>query len=148
VDSLGKRKLTSSPLRQPVKWEKTHVLRRRGTRFEYWVSGSSTSAPPAWAMEFSARRIQLRSSCSAESPPPLELNFNPHINHATLLGFISDDGRVALPALLHLADLGTFRITFAAGKGAALAYDAPRCREDYYLAFVNAAAITYGGCPG
>jgi hypothetical protein len=130
VDSLGKRKLTSSPLRPPAKPEKTYVLRRRGPRFEYRPSDSSASAPPAWAMEFSARQIHLRSSYSAESPPPLELNFNPHINHATLLGFINDDGKVALPALLHLPDLGTFRITSSAGKGAALAYDALRYPDE------------------
>ena len=52
------------------------------------------------------------------------LNFNPHLNHATLLGLINEDGSVRLPALLHLPDLGTFRVTSSAGL--ALGYDALR----------------------
>jgi hypothetical protein len=54
------------------------------------------------------------------------LNFNPHLNHATLLGLINDDSSVQLPALLHLPDLGTFRITSSTGRRLALGYDALR----------------------
>ena len=39
---------------------------------------------------------------------------------------MNDDGSVRLPALLHLPDHGTFRITSIAGKGLALGYDAQR----------------------
>jgi hypothetical protein len=56
----------------------------------------------------------------------LVLNFDAGINHATLLGLINDDGSVRLPALLHLPDHGTFRITSHAGQGLALGYDARR----------------------
>lgn len=131
VDSLGKRKLGVSPLRPPAKPEKTYVLRRNGPRFEYRPVGSPGGSTPAWTVEFSSRQMQLHSSYSAESPPPaLELNFNPHINHATLLGLINEDGKVALPALLHLPDQGTFRITSSAAKAPALGYDALRYPEE------------------
>jgi hypothetical protein len=93
--------------------------------------GAPSGSPPAWTFEFSAHEIHLHSSYSRENPPPsLVLTFNPHINHATLLGLLNDDGSVRLPALLHLPDQGTFRITSSAGQGLALGYDALRYPED------------------
>src|ERR1019366_7412214 len=67
------------------------------------------------------------SSYSSRNPPPqVVLNFNTLINHATLLGMMNDDGSVRLPAILHLPDQGTFRITSSAGNRLALGYDAER----------------------
>ena len=42
---------------------------------------------------------------------------------------MNDDGSVRLPALLHLPDQGTFRITSSVGAGLALGYDAFRYPE-------------------
>ena len=125
VDSLGKSKLDANPLRPPSKMETAYQLHRSGTTFEYRPSGASKGAPAAWTFQFDPRQIHLRSRFSAGSPPPpLVLNFNPHLNHATLLGLINEDGSVRLPALLHLPDLGTLRVTSSAGL--ALGYDALR----------------------
>jgi len=130
VDSLGKNKLSVSPLQPLARPEKTYELRRIGSRFEYRPVGAPSGAPPAWTFELSARHMHLHSSYSGENPPPsLVLNFNPHVNHATLLGLMNDDGSVRLPALLHLPDQGTFRVTSSAGKGLALGYDALRYPE-------------------
>jgi hypothetical protein len=127
VDSLGKNKLSVSPLQPLAKPGKEYELSRIGSRFEYRPVGAPSGAPPAWTFEFSARRMVLHSSYSGENPPPsLVLNFNPHVNHATLLGLMNDDGSVRLPALLHLPDQGTFRVTSSAGQGPALGYDALR----------------------
>jgi hypothetical protein len=127
VDSLGKNKLSANPLRPPAKAETTYKVRHVGDTFEYRPSGASATAPPAWTFQFSPRQIILRSHFSARNPPPpLVLNFNPHLNHATLLGLINEDSSVRLPALLHLPDLGTFRITTRAGGNLALGYDALR----------------------
>jgi hypothetical protein len=137
VDSLGKNKLSANPLRPPAKAEATYQVRRVGSTFEYRPSGASAATPPAWTFQFSPRQIHLRSHFNAGNPPPpLVLNFNPHLNHATLLGLINDDSSVRLPALLHLPDLGTFRITSSAGRNLALGYDALRYEgskqaEDY-----------------
>jgi hypothetical protein len=127
VDSLGKNKLSSNPLRPPAKAETTYQVRRVGAVFEYRPSGASAASAPAWTFQFSPRQIRLRSHFSAGNPPPpLVLNFNPHLNHATLLGLINADSSVPLPALLHLPDLGTFRITSSTGRKLALGYDALR----------------------
>ena len=130
VDSLGKNKLSVSPLQPLAKPGKEYELSRSGSRFEYRPVGAPSGALPAWTFEFSARHIVLHSSYSGENPPPsLVLNFNPHVNHATLLGLMNDDGSVRLPALLHLPDQGTFRVTSSAGQGLALGYDALRYPE-------------------
>ena len=129
VDSLGKSKLSVNPLRPPGKAERVYELRREGSRFEYRSSGEPPGAPPAWTFEFSPRQIHLRSRFAEGNPPPsLTLNFDSRVNHATLLGLINADGSVRLPALLHLPDLGTFRIAGPPGKGQALGYDAYRNR--------------------
>ena len=125
VDSLGQSKLDANPLRPPSKAQTAYQLRHSGTAFEYRPAGASKGAPAAWTFQFAPRQIHLRSRFRAGSPPPpLVLNFNPHLNHATLLGLINEDGSVRLPALLHLPDLGTFRVTSSAGL--ALGYDALR----------------------
>jgi len=127
VDSLGTHKLAKNPLRAPAKPEKSYEVRRLGRKFEYRPAGAPNGAPPAWAFELSAQQILLHSCYSKEAPPPpLVLNFDAGINHATLLGLINEDGSVRLPALLHLPDEGTLRITSRTGQGPALAYDARR----------------------
>jgi len=131
VDSLGKNKLAVNSLRLPARHGDSYSLSCVGSRYEYRPVGASSSSPPAWTFDFSAQAIHLHSSYSGKnSPPSLVLTFNPHINHATLLGLMNDDGSVRLPALLHLPDQGTFRITSSAGQGLALGYDALRYPED------------------
>ncbi len=130
VDSLGKNKLSLSALRPPARPERTYELSHVGSRFEYRPSGTPTGTPPGWTFEFSARQMHLRSHFSGGNPPPpLVLNFNSYLNHATLLGHINDDGSVRLPALLNLPDLGTFQINSSPAKGLALGYDGLRHAE-------------------
>ena len=127
VDSLGKNKLSINPLRPPGKAERAYELRREGDRIDY--RRESPGAPAAWTFEFSPRQIRLHSRFWEESPPPpITLDFDSRVNHATLLGLINADGSVRLPALLHLPDLGTFRITCTSGTCPALGYDAYRRR--------------------
>ncbi len=131
VDSLGKNKLSVNPLRPPAKAETIYEVRRVGNAFEYRPSGALPGTPPVWTFDFSARQIHLRSHfANGNPPPPLVLNFDSYLNHATLLGLINDDGSVRLPALLHLPDLGTFRIVSASGAKLALGYDALRHAEN------------------
>jgi len=135
VDSLGKNKLGVSALRPPAKLGTNYILKRNGRRFEYRAANAPADAPePSWAFEFSERRMQLRSSYSGTNPPPaLVLNFDANLNHATLLGHMISDGSIRLPALLHLPDQGTFRITSSAEKNLVLGYDAQRY-DEYTLA--------------
>ncbi len=127
LDSLGKGKLSVNPLRPPAKAGASYQLRTAGSTFEYRPTGASAAAPPAWTFEFSAHHMHLRSNFAAGGPPPpLVLSFDPYLNHATLLGMINDDSSVQLPALLHLPDLGTLRITSSIRGAPPLGYDAQR----------------------
>jgi hypothetical protein len=127
VDSLGKTKWGANPLRPPARPERTYEVIRMGSRFEYRLSGVPRNEAPSWTFEFSERQIRLRSFYSPSAPPPpLLLNINPHVNRATLLGLMNDDGSVRLPALLHMPDRGTFRITSDSAKELAIGYDAFR----------------------
>jgi hypothetical protein len=127
VDSLGKNKFSLNPLRHPRASDAKYELRHEGFRFEYRAAGAPPSAPAAWTFEFSTRQIRLHSSYARENPPaPLVLSFNSFDRHPTLLGLMNDNGSVRLPALLHLPDQGTFRITSIASNGLALGYDAQR----------------------
>ena len=127
VDSLGKNKLSANPLRPPAKTDTTYQVHNVGTTYEYRPAGASATATPAWTFQLSPRQIRLSSQFSTANPPPaLVLNFNPHLNHVTLLGLINEDSSVPLPALLHLPDLGTFRITSQTTHVPALGYDAFR----------------------
>ena len=130
VDSLGTKKLTTNPLRAPAKPDNRYELRRVGRRFEYRPAGAS-SGPPVWSFVFSDRQIQLSSSYSAGNPPPsLLLDMNPHVSRVTLLGLFNDDGTIRLPAVLHLPDSGTFRITSPPGQNLTLGYEALRHHPD------------------
>jgi hypothetical protein len=130
VDSLGTKKLTQNPLRAPAKPGKSYELLRMGRRFEYRPAGAHSGAP-VWSFEFSDRQIKLSSFYSAGNPPPaLLLDINPHVSRATLLGLFNDDGSIRLPALLHLPNSGTFRITSSQGESLALGYDAFRHHDE------------------
>ncbi len=130
VDSLGKKNLSANPLRPPVATGTKYHVTQVGPKFEYRRADAPASAPPAWTFGFSTRYIYLQSDYSPQDPPSsLVLNFNTNIDAATLLGLMNDDGTVRLPALLHMPDHGTLRITSGEAGGLALGYDALRYRD-------------------
>ena len=132
VDSLGKNNLALNPLRPAARLEGAFEVQQKGQSVEYRLSGRPATAAPLWRFQFSSQEIHLRSSYSGDPPPPVVLTFDPRLNHATLLGLINANGSVRLPALLHLPDMGTFRITCSSPDGTALRYDALRYPEEQH----------------
>ncbi len=127
LDSLGKSKLSLNPLRAPESTKTAYNLHASGSTFEYRPAGAaSNSTPPVWTFDFTPRHIRLKSVFSGESVAQLLLNYDPYFNHATLLGHMNADSSVRLPALLHLPDLGTLRITTSSPKPVSLGYNAQR----------------------
>jgi hypothetical protein len=137
VDSLGKGKLSVNPLLPPAVAPRPFEVRRSGQRVEYRLSGAPPSRPPVWVFETSTRQMSIQSSYEGkDSAPPLVMDFDLQLCHATLLGLLNDDGSVRLPALLHLPDYGTFRITSPATRGLSLGYEVlpyppPRQKEKF-----------------
>ena len=78
---------------------------------EYRRAGTADDHPPGWKIEVADRTIRLVSRYSAEdSPEAVVFDFDTTKCHATLLGLFQPDGRITLPAVLHLPGCGTFRI--------------------------------------
>ncbi len=127
VDSLGREKRPRNPLRPPAARAAKLAARREGSRIEYRAAGPGSAGPAPWAIDLAEKRIRLTSSWSDGSrPEPLVLDFDPRVCHATLLGRMEPDGSVTLPALLHLPDQGTFRVTVQGAGRTALGFSARR----------------------
>ena len=137
IDSLGKGKLSVNTLLTSGEGDRKLQARVEAGRVEYRRAGAPAQQAPEWSMEVSAREITLHSAYDGKSrAAPLVLDFNLRVCHATLLGLMNDDGSVRLPALLHLPDYGTFRITSPAAPKPYLGYEVvhyapPRQKEKF-----------------
>lgn len=98
-----------------------------------WLSGGDEYLT-SWSVQCDEQAFTLRSEFHPRErgyraphvDPPLVLNFSQKANHATLLGLMPPgEQAVALPAVLHLPDMGSLRITSNVA-GARLDYDARR----------------------
>jgi hypothetical protein len=137
VDSLGKGKLEGNFLLPPAAATAAFEVQRTGQKLEYRQAGAARTERPTWIFDASPSQMRFESSYSGKSPvPSLVMDFDLQLCHATLLGLMNGDGSVRLPALLHLPDHGTFRITASATPGLNLGYvlvpyPAPRQNEKF-----------------
>ena len=140
VDSLGKGKLDTNLMLPAAAPAVSYAVVRNGDAVEYRARGAE--GPAAWSFRLSDRAIVIRTVYSKAYPPqPLVLNFNPIACHATLLGLFDDEGGIRFPALLHLPDHGTFRITSTVTEPNALGYDASRSPYPDYVRVTFPAAM-------
>ncbi|MGH7978903.1 MAG: family 20 glycosylhydrolase, partial [Limisphaerales bacterium] len=135
VDSLGKERfpgISLVPPSNPV----PSVARQIGARVEYRRPGISDSQPPRWSIEVDNDDIVIKSHWAADdSPEPLELNLENRVCHPTLLGLMEKSGAMRLPALMHFADEGTFRITADTADAGPLGYSATRRTGPVHITF-------------
>jgi hypothetical protein len=132
VDGLRKGAFKTSALRPPPAAPRATVAKCDGTRVEYRRKDPAGSPPPRWTYEFGEKAIRMISQWSEEDPPePVVLDFDLVRCHATLLGRMGADGQMTLPAVMHLPDQGSFRITSQGGAAAGLGYDARRAVGPY-----------------
>jgi hypothetical protein len=137
VDSLGKGKLSVNTLLPQTGAASGQSARRNKSRIEYRPAGALPSLPPVWAFDVVGGVMDFRSTYSGNTPaPPLVMDFDLEVCHATLLGRMKDDGSVVLPALLHLPDYGTLRITSKSAQHLVLGYEvipysAPRQKQKF-----------------
>ncbi len=140
LDSLGKGKLKVNLMRPPATGLPGLEARRVGPAVEY-----GDAKAPSWRIEFNDRRLKVQSNYSPTAPaPPLRLEFDQRLCHVTLLGHMNQDGSVRLPALMHLPDYGTFRLSVTGAKTVALPYDASRAKGDNWvrISFPAATAVS------
>ncbi len=104
VDSLGQGRVTVNPI-MPVT-NAVAGLQLQGTT--YLLKGK-----PIWRVSVKDRSLVLQADYAPElAVPPFVLQFNQQLNHATLLGLLKPgESRMNLPCVLHMPDMGTWRIT-------------------------------------
>jgi hypothetical protein len=128
VDGLGQGRLSQNPVfveSQPAQpWQ---VEKPGPNRIACRPAGADPKSPPAWEFLFNRKTCRIRSRYTEGQPAlPLVLTFDQHANHATLLGLMPPHEQyVLLPAVLHLPDMGSVRITSDA-PDPKLDYDARR----------------------
>ena len=114
VDSLGQGHVSQNPAfveNQPAQpWQ---IQKLGAKHLACRPANAGPKSPPAWEFEFSEKAFLIRSRFVESQPTlPLVLTFNQRSNHATLLGLMAPrEQRVLLPAVLHLPDMGSVRIT-------------------------------------
>jgi hypothetical protein len=127
VDSLGGGRFPGGELRPPPECPRPTAARRENGKVEYRAKGRESSAAARWTFAFAEGSIQLISQWSDDDPPePVVLDFDLKQCHATVLGLVKSEGKVALPAVMHLPDQGSFRVTAKGRAGATLDFDARR----------------------
>ncbi len=92
-------------------------------RFSYVLNAPGKEPARVWTINLSEKGMTLDSRYSEGAPSPaFILSIDQKKNHATLLGLLNKDGLVQLPAILHLPDQGSFRIS--SGNAPSLGYAA------------------------
>ncbi|MEN8202692.1 MAG: hypothetical protein ABFS28_08870 [Bacteroidota bacterium] len=107
VDSLGKSKLDQSPLLLDNLTNRSgFILKTSGGASHYYRDGEAVAA---WEFKPTDKGFILLSNYT-ENNVPWVFTFDQRMNHATVLGRIPEKGKIETPALLHLPDMGSFRI--------------------------------------
>ncbi|MEO6499769.1 MAG: hypothetical protein ABIN95_12170, partial [Mucilaginibacter sp.] len=111
IDSLGKNNVsTNIILHEDIK--QGYISSASGGITCYRMPSQAKTERPAWELTTKKSSFKLRSDYNAGHTQPFVFSIEQHANHATLLGMIKGtDGAVTLPAILHLPDMGTLKVT-------------------------------------
>jgi hypothetical protein len=134
LDSLGRGRFRTGTLRPSVAaaGAAANDVQQTADAVEYRRKGANVATPARWAIRFNDFGFTLVSRWSEADPPePIVLDFNPKLSRATLLGTLTPDGAIRLPAILHLPGQGTARITAVDDDKATLGYDAARAGKEF-----------------
>ena len=112
IDSLGKNKLDENVILHEEEWmEKKHVGKKAGNKFSYSTLQTGNDKF-VWEINIANKSFILTSTYQQNYSQPFLFNIEQHLNHATLLGMMNgNDNAINLPAILHLPDMGTLRVT-------------------------------------
>jgi hypothetical protein len=136
VDSLGQGKFGPETVvvreRDSWRWR----LEQTGKSRWMYFDATNSRAGALWTIDFAADKLTLRSRFVGDAPvAPFELLIDQKLNHATLLGYqLPDEPAIKLPAVLHLPDQGSLRIT---GNGLPLRFESRRRQREAPANFVR-----------
>lgn len=135
VDSLGRGETQENVvLVDKLPASGGYTLWQQGDSAQYFRATEPSVVAPVWTITKSATRLVLRSEFRAGAEiAPFLLLIDQRKNHATLLGRPAETQQVQLPAVLHLPDRGTLRITGTV-PGEVVACDARRRQPEFFVA--------------
>jgi hypothetical protein len=108
IDSLGKNKLAENVILHDAAWvsDKLTVKKKRNKTIYL------RNEKPVWDIIISNKSFVLSSDYQKGYKQSFLFNIEQHANHATLLGLMDgNDDKISLPAVLHMPDMGTLRVT-------------------------------------
>ena len=125
VDSLKRGSFRPSPIVEAGTASVQYVTSEKNG----WVRYALASDPAhyVWEMRCNGNTLAMRSLYQPNGgSKDMTWRFDPDVTHATLLGHVTPEGDVAVPAVLHLPGMGSLRIYSAGTSQAILHYDAHR----------------------
>jgi hypothetical protein len=128
IDSLGNNKIADNPVLSAGKSIGKYESVISSTSISYRVKGSNDNSLPAWKFIFSDKRIQIISEKN-DAAEPFNITINQELNHTTVLGVMKEANKVSLPCVIHLPDMGTFKVT-SNNPDAVLLVDARRASTE------------------
>jgi hypothetical protein len=113
IDSLGKNKLeTNVILQEKFLPPQLYISSIKKNLTSYRLASQPTNTAPAWQVNTNNNSFSITSHYHSGHVQPFLFEIEHHVNHATLLGILNEkDGSINLPAVLHLPDMGTMRVT-------------------------------------
>jgi hypothetical protein len=139
VDALGNSKLEHNP----IEWVKSHesgdyeLHKVSDSQVNIYKKGGTGKA--IWNFKFEEKKFTLNSIYSNKIINGIDFRFSKNKNHTTLLGVMTNKEKTRLPALLHLPDMGTFRLV-ANKPDVIVDYNASRKEGENYISLVLPAA--------
>jgi hypothetical protein len=125
IDSLQRNEFRPSPIVDPGDSQQQYVVTAGDGAVRYALSSDPRHS--VWELRCDGDTLRMHSLYRpGGAARDLALRFNPDLTHATLLGHVTPDGDVALPALLHLPGMGSLRVHATGSASAALHYAAQR----------------------
>jgi len=126
VDALGKAQLAVNPVQWKPQTDSLNYELLKISDTEVQIRKKGNKGDAEWTLKFEPQKFSICSAYNKSSRTnDLCFTFDKHKNHTTLLGTMPEKKKTRLPAILHLPDMGTFRITTSI-PGCLANYDASR----------------------
>lgn len=112
VDSLCGGALAHNPIQWKPSADAGQFELRKVSDSAVEICRKDASDGPLWVFTFSEKQFTVTSNRQNNTlNPPINFRFGKQQNHATLLGLMTGRNKSRLPAVLHLPDMGSFRLT-------------------------------------
>ena len=136
VDALGNSKLEHNT----IQWVKSsppgdyELHKISDSQLEIYNKSDRDRA--LWTFEFEDKKFRITSNHREDNVTNgIEFRFGKNENNTTLLGIMVNRNKTRLPAVLHLPDMGTFRLV-ADKPDVTVDYDASRREGDNYISLI------------